>query len=111
MHINDDGREALRDEYQRDLVAEIDKPVTGDIEVPLASGRGLESPAPPPSGEDPARDEHNLLHEPSRPLTGDEREVAEHDSGVRPRVYAPASARVPKEPAPGDDKLIHGRDS
>jgi hypothetical protein len=109
MHISDDGREALREEYDRDLVAEIDKPVTGDIEVPLATGRGLESPAPPPMGEDPARDEHGFLHDTSRPLTEDEKEVAEHDQGVRPRVYAPASARVPKDPAPGDDKLIHGQ--
>jgi hypothetical protein len=110
MHVSDEGREALRDEYGRELVDEIDKPVSGDIEVPLASGKGLESPAPPPSGEDPARDEHDLLEGPSRPLSDDEEDVARHDPGVRPRVYAPASARVPKDPAPGDNRLIHGQD-
>jgi len=64
----------------------------------------------PQGGEDPARESvmNDLTHEESRPLTDDEREAAKHDA-IRPaRVYAPASARVPKEPAPGDDRLIRG---
>ena len=64
----------------------------------------------PYGGEDPEREAvmHDLLHEESRPLTDDEREAAEHDQSRPERVYAPASARVPKAPAPGDDRLIHG---
>ena len=41
-----------------------------------------------------------------RPLTDDEREAAKHDPGRQPRTYAPASERVPKQPAPGDDRVI-----
>lgn len=59
-------------------------------------------------GKDEGRGEYveALSHGQSRPLTGDEKEAAEHDPGRQPRTYAPASARVPKAPAPGDDKLI-----
>ena len=64
----------------------------------------------PHGGEDAARDSavDDLTHEEPRPLTDDEREAAEHDAARPERVYAPASARVPKEPAPGDDRLIRG---
>jgi hypothetical protein len=41
-----------------------------------------------------------------RPLTREEREAAEHDPGPAKTVYAPASARVPKPPAPGDEKFV-----
>src|SRR5215213_7903007 len=51
---------------------------------------------------------HDLTHPDPPPLTQAERAAAEHDPGRPERVYAPASARVPKEPAPGDDRLIHG---
>ena len=63
----------------------------------------------PNSGEDSARDGvmHSLISQEPRPMTREEREAAEHDAGRPDRVYAPASARVPKEPAPGDDRLIH----
>jgi hypothetical protein len=59
-------------------------------------------------GEDEAREDamHSLTNQPSRPLTGDEKEAAEHDAGLDKRTYAPASARVAKAPAPGDDRLI-----
>lgn len=59
-------------------------------------------------GEDELRDDvmDTLTHQPSRPLTGDEKEAAEHDPGLEKRTYAPASARVSKPPAPGDDRLI-----
>jgi hypothetical protein len=40
-----------------------------------------------------------------RPLTDDEKEAAEHDPGLAPRTYAPASERVAKPPAPGEEKL------
>jgi len=42
----------------------------------------------------------------SRPLTRDEREAAEHDPAPAKTVYAPASERVPKPPAPGDEKFV-----
>jgi hypothetical protein len=81
MPISDEGREALENETR-----------------------------PPFAGEDPEREavERGLPSQPDRPLTGEEEEAEQHDAGRSERVYAPASARVPKEPAPGDDKLIHG---
>jgi len=48
----------------------------------------------------------SLLAGPSRPLTSDEKDPAQDDPGRDKRTYAPASARVAKPPAPGDDKLI-----
>jgi hypothetical protein len=79
MPTSEEGREALVDETRR-----------------------------PSTGEDPARADtvRELTHQPDRPLTDDEEDAAEHDPGRRERVHAPASARVPKEPAPGDDELI-----
>jgi hypothetical protein len=79
MAIDKDGRDALEDET-----------------------------LPPISGEDPAREGvmHALTTEPARPLTDEEEEAAKRDNDSNERVYAPASARVPKKPAPGDDKLI-----
>jgi hypothetical protein len=81
MPISEEGREAMGDEAR----------------LPVA-------------GEDPVREEevHDLVNEPARPLTETEEEAAERDPGRSERVYAPASARVPKEPAPGDDRLIEG---
>jgi hypothetical protein len=85
-------------------------------------------PLPPPAPRDPNADTvldesergqdelrgevvDTLLKSPARPLTHDEEDAAEHDPGRQRRTYAPASARVPKAPAPGDDRLIeHGRD-
>ena len=64
-------------------------------------------------GKDEARGEYvdTLSQTPARPLTDEEEDAAEHDHGRPARTYAPASARVPKEPLPGDDKLINaGRD-
>ncbi len=46
----------------------------------------------------------------SRPLTREEREAAARDKGVAPPVYAPASERVPKPPAPGDEKFIQRKE-
>jgi len=67
----------------------------------------------PRDGEDAAREGlvHDLTQRESRPLTDDERDAAKHDPGRSERVYAPASARVAKEPAPGDDRLIHDNQS
>jgi hypothetical protein len=53
---------------------------------------------------------HDLTHPDPPPLTQAGRETVEHDPGRPERVYAPASARVPKEPAPGDERLLHGND-
>jgi hypothetical protein len=83
----------------------------------------LERPFPPETPRDPnahsvvdeserGKDElrgesvDSLATQPSRPLTGDEKDAAEHDGDRPPRVYAPASERVSKPPAPGDDRLI-----
>jgi hypothetical protein len=59
-------------------------------------------------GEDELREDvmDTLTNQPSRPLTDDEKEAGEHDAGLEKRTYAPASARVAKAPAPGDDRLI-----
>jgi hypothetical protein len=59
-------------------------------------------------GKDELRGESvdSLLATPARPLTDDEEEAAEHDPGRQPRTFAPASSRVSKPPAPGDDRLI-----
>jgi hypothetical protein len=66
----------------------------------------------PPSerDQDPAREEfeRELVTEPARPLTREEREAAEHDPGQPARVYAPEEARVPKPPIPGDDQRVLG---
>lgn len=48
----------------------------------------------------------NLTRGSSRPLTDDEKKAAEHDHPRGERVYAPAEARVPKEPIPGDRERI-----
>jgi hypothetical protein len=60
-------------------------------------------------GKDEARGEYvdTLSHTPARPLTDDEEDAAEHDHARPARTYAPASARVPKDPLPGDEKLIN----
>jgi hypothetical protein len=59
-------------------------------------------------GKDEARGEYvdSLTNTPARPLSDDEEDAAEHDPGRPGRTYAPASARVPKPPAPGDERLI-----
>lgn len=67
--------------------------------------------APTERGQDPTREaaERDSSSLPSRPLTDEEREAAEHDPGRRQRAYAPHSERVPKPPAPGDAELVaHG---
>ncbi len=46
----------------------------------------------------------------ARPLTREEREAAAGDKGVSEPVYAPASARVPKPPAPGDEKFVQRKE-
>jgi hypothetical protein len=81
------------------------------------------SPLPPPAPRDPnagtVLDERErgkddargdaidaLTNTPARPLTDDEKDAAEHDHDRPARTYAPASARVPKAPLPGDEQLI-----
>jgi hypothetical protein len=63
---------------------------------------------PEERGEDELREsvEEGMSVGGSRPLTREEREAAKDDPGIAERVYAPASARVPKPPAPGDEKFI-----
>ena len=38
------------------------------------------------------------------------REAAAHDKGISEPVYAPASERVPKPPAPGDEKFVQRKE-
>jgi hypothetical protein len=81
------------------------------------------SPLPPPAprdpnartvldeterGQDPERGDivDTLTTEPARPLTDDEKEAAEEDPGRPPRTFAPASERVPKDPAPGHEQIV-----
>jgi hypothetical protein len=83
------------------------------------------SPLPPPAprdpnaatvldpterGEDPMRGDivDTLTTEPARPLTQDEKDAAEDDPGRPPRTFAPASERVPKDPAPGHEDVVLG---
>jgi hypothetical protein len=107
MPISDGGREALRDEGLRrfDRDTPIDHPVNDNafFDVPVLTNDEREV-----VGEDVGREGlmNDLLSEPARGLTDEEEEAAERDPGRPERVYAPASARVPKEPAPGDDRLI-----
>lgn len=59
-------------------------------------------------GEDVQREQllHALLVGLPRPLTWSEKQAALEDPGRPPRVYAPASARVPKEPLPWDAEIL-----
>ena len=59
-------------------------------------------------GEDVQRGQllHALLAGLPRPLTYRERRAAASDPGLAPRVYAPASARVPKRPLPADAAIL-----
>jgi hypothetical protein len=68
---------------------------------------------PTERGEDPERDAmtHALTVDPSRPLSSDEKQAAEHDVPVAERVYAPASERVPKEPVPGHRDVVEHTDT
>ncbi len=47
-----------------------------------------------------------LASQPARPLSDEEQEAALRDTPRAERVYAPASARVPKAPVPGHERLI-----
>jgi hypothetical protein len=64
---------------------------------------------PDDRGQDEVREalEEGISLGESRPLTRAEREAAAHDKGVSEPVYAPASERVPKPPAPGDEQFVH----
>jgi hypothetical protein len=67
---------------------------------------------PDDRGQDEVREaiEESIGLGQARPLTREEREAAEHDSGVVETVYAPASERVSKPPLPADEKLINQKD-
>ena len=64
---------------------------------------------PDDRGQDEVREalEEGMSQGESRPLTREEREAAERDPGAARTVYAPASERVPKPPAPGDEQFVH----
>ena len=106
MPLSDEGREALREEGLRE--AANDQPAVRDDSffatpsLPVDEHRIV--------SEDPGREElmNELASEPARALSDEEEEAAEGDAPRPERVYAPHSARVPKEPAPGDDKLVRG---
>ena len=104
MPIDEQGREAMREEEL--LRPSHDAPAVDDesfFPTPTRQDSGHTI-----FGEDPGREErmNDLVAEPSRPLTDEEKDAAAEDPGRPERVYAPASARVPKQPAPGDDRLI-----
>jgi hypothetical protein len=63
---------------------------------------------PDDRGQDERREalEEGISLGEARPLTREEREAAARDKGVSEPVYAPASERVPKPPAPGDEKFV-----
>jgi hypothetical protein len=63
--------------------------------------------------QDPLREglEQGLSLEGSRPLTDDEKKMADRDAPVGERVYAPASERVPVEPVPGHRDFIEHPDT
>jgi hypothetical protein len=67
---------------------------------------------PDDRGQDELREEleESLSLGESRPLTREEREAAAKDKGVSETVYAPASERVPKPPAPGDEKFVQRKE-
>jgi hypothetical protein len=50
--------------------------------------------------------EERLAGGATRPLTRAERDAAKRDRGVPPVVFAPAYERVPKSPAPGDERFV-----
>ena len=63
---------------------------------------------PDDRGQDEVREdlEESIGRGEARPLTREEREAAARDPGPAKTVYAPASARVSKPPAPGDEKFV-----
>ena len=67
---------------------------------------------PDDRGHDEAREalEEGISLGEGRPLTREEREAAARDKGVSETVYAPASERVPKPPAPGDEKFVQRKE-
>jgi len=67
---------------------------------------------PDDRGQDEVREglEESISLGESRPLTREEREAAARDKGVAEPVYAPASQRVPKPPAPGDEKFVQRKE-
>jgi hypothetical protein len=67
---------------------------------------------PDDRGHDEVREEfeESMSRGESRPLTREEREAAARDKGISEPVYAPASERVPKPPAPGDEQFVHRKE-
>jgi hypothetical protein len=63
------------------------------------------------SDERNERDRSGLAVDGSRPLTSHEREVAESDTPLPERVYAPASERVPVDPVPGHRDFVEHPDA
>jgi hypothetical protein len=65
---------------------------------------------PTERGQDLERGAHELASGMARPLTDEERKAADRDISVGERVYAPASERVPREPAPGHRDFVEHMD-
>jgi len=67
---------------------------------------------PDDRGQDEVREalEEGISLGEARPLTRGEREAAARDQGMPDPVYAPASERIPKPPAPGDEKFVQPKD-
>jgi hypothetical protein len=86
----------MNDEHESDELEEpSERPPLGELR-------------PDDRGQDQVREEleESIGRGEPRPLTREEREAAERDRGPARTVYAPASARVSKQPLPADEKLI-----
>jgi|SRR5579864_7215981 len=68
------------------------------LDPPEARFENTQDVLPPTErSQDPERSFQGLVNDSARPLTDDERKIADRDAGsVGERVYAPASERVPK---------------
>src|SRR5437762_2370744 len=75
-----------------------DRRLERPLEPPEAHTDNTQDVIPPTErGQDPDRGlMHDLTHESARPLTDEERKMADRDTPVGERVYAPASERVAK---------------
>ena len=89
-----------------------DRRLDRPLEPPEVRSENVQDVIPPHErNQDPERSTHNLVTESARPLSDDERKAADRDTPVGERVYAPASERVPREPAPGHRDFVEHPDT
>jgi hypothetical protein len=74
-----------------------DRRLERPVEPPETPSQNMQDVIPPSQrNQDLERDTHDLVTENARPLTDEERKVADRDTPPGERVYAPASERVPR---------------